>query len=118
MAGADAVGHIAQDSGDDGAAADGGDEERRAALGVAAQAAQGQREDGREDAALEEEHQHQHRETPQFAFLPWPVSVPMAALMNTMIRVWYASRMYRGFVTYISPAAEKRPMAKSAWAMA
>ena len=62
MAGADVVGHIAQDSGDDGAAADGGDEERRAALGVAAQAAQGQREDGREDAALEEEHQHQHRE--------------------------------------------------------
>ena len=56
MACADVVGHIAQDSGDDGAAADGGDEERRAALGVAAQAAQGQRKDGREDAALEEEH--------------------------------------------------------------
>lgn len=46
--GAGAIRHVAQDGGDDGAAADGGDEVRRAALGVAAEAAQSESEDGGE----------------------------------------------------------------------
>jgi hypothetical protein len=43
--GADLVGHVAEDDGDDGATADGGDEEGGAALGVAAETAEGEGED-------------------------------------------------------------------------
>ena len=54
------IGHQAGQTGEKRTAGDGGDDPRGPAFGVAAQTADGQREDGGEDARLEEEDQHQH----------------------------------------------------------
>lgn len=56
------ISHVPEDSGDDGAAGNGGDDEGGAALGVATQTAEGEGEDGGEDAGFEEEDDHEHGE--------------------------------------------------------
>lgn len=54
------IGHEAGERGEKGAARDGGDDPGRAALGVAAQAADREREDGGEDGRFEEEDDGEH----------------------------------------------------------
>jgi len=59
----DAVSNVAENDGANGTTADGGDEERSTALGVASETAECKGEDDGEDAGLEEEDDHQHAET-------------------------------------------------------
>jgi hypothetical protein len=56
VSGADLVGDVSEDDGDDRTTADGGDEEGSTALGVATNAAKRECEDYRKDTRLEEEH--------------------------------------------------------------
>lgn len=63
MPGTNVIGNVSENDGDDGTTADGGDEERSTALGVATETTEGKGEDDGEDAGLEEEHNHQHGET-------------------------------------------------------
>jgi len=61
--GADVVGDVAENDRADGATSNCGDEERGATLGVAAETAEGEREDDGEDAGFEEQDNHEHGET-------------------------------------------------------
>ena len=58
-----AISHVTEDDRSDGTTADGGDEERGTALGVATETAEGKSKDDWEDARLEEEHNHEHAQT-------------------------------------------------------
>lgn len=61
--GANLIGNIPKNDGDDGTTADGGDEEGGTTLGVATETTKGEGEDDGEDAGLEEEHDHEHGKT-------------------------------------------------------
>jgi hypothetical protein len=63
LPGTDVISNVAEDDGTNGTTADGGDEERSTALGVATETAESKGEDDGEDARLEEEDNHQHAET-------------------------------------------------------
>jgi hypothetical protein len=109
FAGPDVVRDVAEDNGTDGTTADGSNEEGGTALGVATQTAESECEDWTCMLVLEAEQgvggggmnllmgkmQDSKKSTimsmlrpPQLARTPSPVSVPMAAAMKIMMKVW------------------------------
>jgi hypothetical protein len=137
VSGADLVGDVAKNDGDDCATADGGDEEGCAALGVASETAKRKSEDTvialawvimrflRHGTYIGKMHDSKKSTImsmeipPQLGRVALPVLVPMAAAIKIMIMVWKIMRTIRGLPpTYMKPAAAKRPIAKRPWAMA